>query len=89
MRTYTIAPGERLDYVFDYTKRMARDTDTIASSSFEVPTGVTADGASAQSTTTRIWLKDAESGSHRITNEVTTVGGRIYRRSITLNVRIL
>lgn len=89
MRTYSQAPGERLDYVLDYTKRMAKDGDTILSSTFEVPTGITADGESTQSTTVRIWLKDAVSGSHRITNQIVTVGGRIYRRSITINVRNL
>ena len=89
MRTYEQAPGERLDYVFDYTKRLAKDADTILSSILEVPTGITEDGSAVQSTSVRVWLRDAESGSHRITNQITTVGGRVYRRSITINVRNL
>ena len=89
MRTFTQDPGERLDYVFDYTKRMAKDGDTISESTFVVPDTITLDGNSMQSTTTRIWLKNPDSGSHRITNEIVTVGGRIYRRSITINVRNL
>ena len=89
MKTYTQAPGERLDYVFDYTARLTKDGDTISASTFEVPATITEDGTASATTTTRIWLKDPASGEHRITNEIETVGGRIYRCSINISVRDL
>lgn len=90
MRTFTHDPEERLDYVFDYTKRLTKDgNDTILSSTFVVPNTITTDGTATQSTTTRIWVSGATAGSHKITNQITTVGGRLYRRSIRLDVREL
>ena len=82
-------PDDRLEYVFDWTKRMEKDADTIATSTFVVEAGLTADGTSQTSTATQIWLKNGIGGVHKVTNNIVTTGGRTYSRSIEVAVREL
>lgn len=94
-------PDEVLDYVIRWTDRL--QGDTIATSTWDVPTGITKDSDSlangaplttedglltGQSFTT-IWLSDGTAGdSYIFTNHIVTAGGRSMDQSVKLPVKV-
>lgn len=78
-------PGSTLDYVIDWSEWL--ETDTIASSTWDVPAGLT-DISSANTTTeTTQWLAGGTAGAvYPVTNQITTVGGRIAERTIEIRM---
>lgn len=74
------------DYGFDWSDWL--DTDTISSSTWIVPTGITKDSDSHTTTTTTIWLSDGTANtSYQITNRIITAGGRTEDRTGVLKVK--
>lgn len=72
-------PQEYLDYAVDWTARLAAG-DSIASSSWHVPDGLTSDAESFSATVTLIWIGGgAENETHDIVNRIVTSGGRRRR----------
>lgn len=72
------------DYLFD------QSTDSIATSTWTVPAGLTEDSSSNTSLTSTIWLSGGTSGnSYEVTNRITTTGGRTFDRSIRIRVKDL
>jgi hypothetical protein len=78
-------PDEVLDYQVDWTEKLA--TDTIATSTWIVPAGLTKDSDSNTPTKTTIWLSGGTPGEqYGITNRITTTGGRTIEQWLTIRV---
>ena len=79
-------PDEVLDYQLDWMARLAGDT--IASSTWIVPNGITKNSDSKTETTTTIWLSGGTIGaSLSITNRIKTAGGRTMDQSVSLKIK--
>lgn len=79
-------PDEVLDYQIDWSARLG--DDTIASSAWETPDGITQDSDSNDDTTTTIWLSGGSAGeSYTFTNRIVTDGGRTMDQSVKLKVK--
>lgn len=78
-------PDAVLDYGFDWSAWLG--TDTISTSSWDVPTGLTegANGLSTQSTS--VWISGGSVGrTYTVTNRVVTAAGRTDDRSFLLYI---
>lgn len=85
--TFLKDPQERLDYVENWTDWL--NGDTIASSAWTVPSGISQYGSATNTTTSAtIWLTGGTHGQeYLVTNTITTTGGRIGERSLKILVR--
>lgn len=78
---YTKDPDETIDYVFNWKPEL--DGDTISTSSFVLPDGLTSVSTSNTTTTATIFVSGGSEGStYRITNRIVTAGGRTRDRTI-------
>ncbi len=78
------------DAVKDYTVDWAAwlGTDTIATSSWSVPGGVTSAAASNTTTRATVWLSGGTAQTdYEAYNTITTAGGRTDRAMIKIQVR--
>ncbi|MBA4182324.1 MAG: hypothetical protein C0506_17210 [Anaerolinea sp.] len=79
-------PEARKDYGFDWSAWL--DTDTITTSTWTLPDGITSYAESNTTTGATIWLSGGTSGTdYLVTNQITTTGGRIEQRSLKIQVR--
>lgn len=84
-------PNEVKDYTLDWSgaapgPRLTAG-ETITTSTWIVPAGITKTTDTDTDTTTTIWLSGGTAGEHyRITNRVVTNQGRTYDWSITVQV---
>jgi len=79
-------PDEVLDYVVDWIKPLAGDT--ILTSTWTLPEGITGSQESMTDTTTTIWLTGGTAGKdYGLVNRITTAGGRTREQTCTLRVR--
>ena len=86
MPQYVKDPQAVLDYQVDWSAWLG--TDTIASSSWTAETGITVDSDSHTTTTATAWVSGGTTGErYRLTNHITTAGGRTDERTITIVVR--
>lgn len=76
-------PSDVLDYQIDWSAALG--TDTIASSTWTA-TGYTINSNSFTPTTTTVWLAGGPAGVNKITNRITTAGGRTIERSVQQTV---
>jgi hypothetical protein len=68
-------PDAVLDYTIDWGDWLGEDT--LATSEWTVPDGITAGATSITGTTTTIWFSGGEVGeTYTIHNRITTAGGR-------------
>lgn len=80
-------PDELLDYTLDWSGRLAGD-DTIATSVWTVPSGITNEDEEKTGTSTTLWLSGGTEGqSYSFLNRVTTAGGRIMDQTVTLKLK--
>lgn len=78
-------PQAVLDYGFDWSAWL--DSDTIATSGWIVPDGLTEVSESNTTTTTTVWLSGGTaSTTYRVVNTITTAGGRTDERSLLIRV---
>lgn len=78
-------PDEVLDYKFDWSTWLG--SDTIQSITLIVPSGITKDSDTNDTTSATIWLSGGTSGNdYKITNRIVTAGGRTAERAITIRV---
>lgn len=78
-------PNEKLDYQIDWSERLS--DDTIATSTWIIPTGLVLEVSSNTDTTTVVWLSGGVlSKNYKITNRITTVAGRIMDQSVFLTI---
>ena len=77
-------PADILDYQIDWSAALG--TDTISTSAWTVPAGFTITNQASTTTTTTVWLSGGPAGVQRITNRITTAGGRTIERSVQMTV---
>ncbi len=78
-------PDATLDYVVNWATWLV--SDTIISSAWTVPTGLTQVTAASTTTTTTIWLSGGTAGnSYSVLNRIVTAAGRTDDRSLTIEV---
>jgi len=85
-QTFVKDPSAVLDYTVDWSDWL--DTDTIATSEWTVPSGITKDSDTNTDTTATVWLSGGTAGeNYSVTNTITTAGGRTDQRTIHIQVR--
>jgi hypothetical protein len=85
---FTKDPQAVLDYTIDWTKWLDEVGDTIAMSTWIVPTGLTKVTETNTTKLATVWLSGGTDGTnYTITNRITTAAGRTDDRSITIRVR--
>ena len=90
MALYPVMPlkdpdGDK-DYGIDWSAWLS--ADTILTSTWAVPTGITKTSDSATGTTTTIWLDGGTAGErYTLTNHITTAGGRSEDQSIIIRMK--
>lgn len=78
-------PGSTLDYQIDWSQWLG--SDTIASSTWTVPAGLTDHASSNTTTETVQWLAGGTVGAvYQVVNQITTAGGRIAERTIEIRM---
>ncbi len=87
MAIFVKDPDSNLDYGFDWSGWLA-DGETISTSTWSVPAGLTAGASSHAGTGTTIWLSGGTEGNeYRVTNRIETSAGRIDERSHIIKVK--
>jgi hypothetical protein len=82
---FTKDPQAVLDYQIDWSAWLA--TDTITSSAWTMPAGITKASDTKTTTTTTIWLSGGTAGQqYQIVNTIVTAGGRTEERTLTIVV---
>ena len=80
-------PDEVLDYTLDWSGRLSGE-DTIVTSSWTVPDGITNDDEERTNTSTTLWLSGGTEGqTYSFLNRVVTAGGRTMDQTVTLNIK--
>lgn len=83
--TFLKDPDAVLDYVIDWSTWL--NGDTIATSVWTVPSGITQDSESESSTLATIWLSGGTVGeTYQVRNRITTAGGRTEDRTIRIEI---
>lgn len=78
-------PDEVLDYEIDWSDRLG--TDTIATSTWTVPVGLTEGTSDINGAKTFVFLSGGTDGArYRITNRVVTAGLRTMEQSVHLRI---
>ena len=76
-----------LDYKIDWSQWLPTG-DTIATSTWQLPTGISLSTSTNTTTTTTAWLTGGTPGtSYMVTNKIVTAGGRTDERSLTIQVQ--
>lgn len=79
-------PNEVLDYIIDWSARL--ETDTISTSTWIVPSGITKNSDSHTTTTTTAWLQGGTEGdSYSLVNRVVTAASRTMDQTVKLKVK--
>lgn len=83
---YVKDPDSVIDYEFDWAAEL--NGDTIASSDFLLPDGLVEGSTDFTDTTTTVFVSGGSAGAlYRITNRVTTAGGRTFDKTIMILVQ--
>lgn len=86
--TWEKDPEAIKDYSLDWTDWLG--TDTIVTSTWTVPDGMSKSASGNTTQVTSVWLSGGVLGrSYTISNRITTAGGRTDSRSIEIKVRKL
>jgi len=87
-RQFTKDPDEVLDYTVDWGTNVLATGETISTSTWTVPSGITKDSDTKTNTTTVIWLSGGTAGSdYNLANKIVTSASRTFERTITVGVR--
>lgn len=87
MARYLKDPNAVLDYGFDWGTDGWLGADTIATSTWTVPSGLTSEASSNTTTTATVWLSGGTAGQvYEVTNRIVTAAGRTDERSFTIRV---
>lgn len=85
---YDHDPDANLDYEYDWSGWLTPVNDTIATSVWIVPDGLTKTDEANTTTTATVWISGGTAGTnYTVTNRITTTNGRIDDRSITLRCK--
>lgn len=80
-------PQAKLDYSIDWFEWLSAIGDEILTSTWTVSSGITKETESNTTTNTTVWLSGGTDGVYNATNTITTVGGRVDERTITIRVQ--
>lgn len=83
-------PQAELDYKFDWSAWLSSmgDSDTISSSTWTVPAGITKGATSNTTTITTVWLSGGTDGAvYNVVNRIVTAAGRTEERTLVVRVR--
>lgn len=76
-----------LDYAVDWEDWLCNE-ETILTSTWDVPEGITKDSDSKTDTIATVWLSGGTTGeTYELVNHITTSGARTVERTITIHVR--
>jgi hypothetical protein len=79
-------PDAVLDYTIDWSDWLG--ADTISTSAWTVPTGITEDSDSNTTTTTTVWLSGGTAGTrYSVVNSIVTAAGREEDRTIYVTIQ--
>lgn len=79
-------PDEVLDFKINWLDWLGEDT--ISSSTWTVPDGITEDSSTNDAATTTIWVSSGVlAADYDLTNRIVTAGGRTAERTMTILVR--
>jgi hypothetical protein len=83
------APGDKLDYTLLYEQWL--DGDTIDTSSFTIPPGLSSAGtATNTTTTTTVWIQGGTSGkTYTVSNTIVTTNATPRTKVVTFELEIL
>ena len=85
LASYSKGTTEVLDFTINWASLL--DSDTISTSTWSVPTGITQDSESETTTTSVIWLSGGTvDTTYNCTCTIVTAGGRTHVRTIAINV---
>lgn len=85
MKTFLKDPDATLDYKVDWSDWLG--ADTISTSSFTVPSGITEDTSTNSTTTATVWLSGGTVGErYKVINRIVTAGGRTADRTLYIKV---
>lgn len=86
-QTFTKDPDAILDYRIDWSSWLG-SSDTISTSTWTVPSGITKDSDSKTTTVAVIWLSGGTLGDdYELVNHIVTADGREDDRTITIQIR--
>ena len=86
MKTYPKDPDAKLDFGFDWSEWLDRG-ETINTSDWSVPEGITEVSDSKTDTVTTVWLSGGVEGQeYTITNSIITTGSREDDRSFKVKI---
>lgn len=86
VKTYLKDPDAVLDYGFNWSDWLATD-ETISTSSWTVPDGITEGSDSKTTIKTSVWLSGGTAGeTYEITNEIVTSASRTDERTLSIRV---
>lgn len=84
-------PDARLPYAVDWSAWLANEGDTASSATWIAPDGIVQEASPAPSLTDGVataWFSGGTDGKdYRITCRLTTTGGRVDDRTVTIKVR--
>lgn len=86
-----IAPPKDPSAILDYTINWAPwlNGDVVVSSTWRTDSGITVQTSNSTPTLASVWLTGGTSGySYKITNVITTSGGRLNEKSFVLPVQV-
>lgn len=84
---FTKDPAAVLDYYVDWEDWLA-EGETISSSDWTLPDGITEDSSTHNDTKAEIWLSAGSPGKkYRLTNHIVTTDEREDERTITIEVQ--
>lgn len=80
-------PEAKLDYVVDWSAWLEPDADTIATSEWDAPDGLTVESEAATNSRATVWLSGGTEGSvYPVVNSIVTAAGRTDERTIYIHV---
>lgn len=80
-------PDAVIDFKQDWSEWVAATGDTIVTSTWIVPTGITKTNESNTATTATVWLSGGTVGSsYQVTNRIVTAQGRTDDRTLQIVV---
>ena len=79
-------PSAVLDYTIDWTAWL-KSGDTISTSTWAVPSGITKNSEANTTTASTVWLSAGTAGTiHRVICTIVTADGRTDQRSLDIHV---
>ena len=86
--TFTKDPDDILDYTINWHRWLEELRDKIVASEWFVESGITINGHVFDDEKATVWLSGGTNGkNYKITNRITTNGGRRVDRSFIIRVR--